>query len=423
MDTLLIHYNPYIPDQATWALANAGGELTSMVASGPLTEATPLAEKHKTVVILDSSVVHINSVRLPVKNRQKLLQAIPFALEDQLAEDVDELHFVAAKAGSNGDIPVAAIKHTLLKQILSTMSEFNISPTAIVPDVLCLTANQKQWAILLHDDKLKVQYNTLSGGEFDTDIEIIKHIVSSNLGQQDSEIPEKVMFITLNEGDEASRNNESINNIRDAISDFIDNKAELINIGYNTHPLVIFCGQFQNALPLNILQGAYKPKNKENIKWQKWKLSGALAATLLVLHLGTAGFQYINLKDENNQLGIKINQVYKSTFPDSRIRNAEKQMKEELNALKGGASDTSGTSIISLLASSASALATDTVTIQSIKYRNGSMDIDLTGKNLQAVESVNKELNNHYDIKAEIITSSSEKDQVKGSIRVKKSES
>ena len=99
-------------------------------------------------------------------------------------------------------------------------------------------------------------------------------------------------------------------------------------------------------------------------------------------------------------------------------------MEQKLNELRGTSSNTSSGDVIELLASSASALSTEkNITLQSISFRNNQMDIDLTGTNLQAVESLNKKLNAQHEIKAEIITSSSEKNQVKGSIRIQKAKS
>lgn len=46
------------------------------------------------------------------------------------------------------------------------------------------------------------------------------------------------------------------------------------------------------------------------------------------------------------------------------------------------------------------------------------MDIGLDGSNLQAVENLNKNLNNNKKIKSEITSSSSEKDKVKGNLRI-----
>jgi general secretion pathway protein L len=178
-------------------------------------------------------------------------------------------------------------------------------------------------------------------------------------------------------------------------------------------------------MPLNLLQDEYKPKQKGNIEWQNWKLAASLAIVSLCLHLGNASTQYYDLLEKNSQLNSQIEKIYKKTFPKSKkIVNARVQMEQKLNELKGNASDGLSGDVIDLLADSAKALSTEkNITLQSINFRNNRIDLELTGTNLQDVESLNKKLNSQKTIKAEIVTSSSEKNQVKSSIRIQKTKS
>ena len=315
MDTLLIHFDPKAPEHATWSLVNSAGELTTMISRGSPEEARHLADTHRTVVLLDSTAVHVNTVQLPIKNRQKLLRAIPFALEEQIADDVEDLHFVAGKPSQSGTVPVVAIRHETLKDIISRLHEAGIEPVAIIPDTLCLTASEKQWSILLHDNILKVQLGTLKSGEFDTSI--LSALITSNLEQHADSQPEKIILFTPESNSDGSDNKITTGEITASISKCISADIELINISYNTHPLVVYCGQYQNAMPLNLLQDAYKPKNKGNVNWQRWRLAASLAAVFLCLHLGSAATQYYDLLEKNEQLGAEIDKIYKNTFPQS----------------------------------------------------------------------------------------------------------
>ena len=119
-DTLLIHYDPARPDQATWSHVNPQGELTSRITSGTLAEAATVAQQHKVVVLLDSTNVHLNHIRLPTSNRQKMLRAIPYALEEQLAEDIEKFHFVIGKTDPHYGTPVAGIRQDTIETLLAT---------------------------------------------------------------------------------------------------------------------------------------------------------------------------------------------------------------------------------------------------------------------------------------------------------------
>jgi len=408
-DTLLIHFNPAQANNATWSLVNAAGELTSMLSHGSLNDASAIAEKHKTIVLLDSTDIHLDSVKLPVKNQQKLLRAIPFALEEKIADDIEELHFVAGKTSSDGRTPVAAIKHETLKNILNNLKVSGISPVALIPDNLCLTANQNQWAVLLQSDHSTLQFNNFNAGEFDRDT--LPLLIKSELQQTDRKLPEKII-IFRKDGDEST-----IEDIEESVPD----EVELIQVSYNTHPLVIFCGQYKQALTLNLLQDEYKPKQKSNINWQRWRLAASLSTIWLCLNLSITSMQYNKFEEHNKNLQTEIDSIYKKSFPKSkRIVNARVQMEQKLDELKGMGKGGSDTSLITLLSDSSTALSSEkSVVIQSINYRNNTVDFEVTGSNLQNIEQLNKKLNN-ASLKSEIISSSSEKDNVKGKIRIKR---
>ena len=408
-DTLLIHFNPEQSDNATWSLVNNAGELSTMLSHGTLSDAAAIAEKHKTIVLLDSTAVHLDSVSLPINNQQKLLRAIPFALEEKLADDIDELHFIAGNKSSDGQTPVATIRHDTLSSILNILQASGIHPVAVISDILCLTANAEQWAVLLQDEQSKVQFDSTSAGEFDRDI--LPLLLKTELEQAEQNRPKKIILFSK-EGDDAET---------DSIEAVIPDNIELIKIAYNKHPLVIFCGQYKQALSLNLLQGKYKPQQKTNVNWQRWRLAASLSTIWLCLHLGITGVQYQNYQQSNDKLQVDIEKIYKKTFPESkRIVNAKKQMEQKLNALKGLGNTGSNSSMIALLADSSTAIAADkAITIQSINYRNNKIDIEVTGSNLQNIEQLNKNLN-QKTLASEIISSSSEKDQVKGNIRIKR---
>lgn len=399
-DTLLIHFNPAQADTATWSLVNGSGELTTMISRGSLADAAALAIKHKTVVLLDGASIHISSVNLPVKNHQKLLRAIPYALEEQIADDVEDLHFVAGKKQQNGDTPVAAIKHGTLKSIISSFNQAGIEPVAIIPDALCLAASPKQWAILVKEGQANIQFDSCNGGEFD--IEYLPALLSSYLRKKSQVKPEKIILFLADDTTDTT--------IESAIRESLTDDIELLTVSYNTHPLVVFCGQYTNALSLNLLQDSYKPRSKGNAEWRRWRLAASLAALLLVLHLGNAGSQYHTLQQENDKLRVQIEQIYKSTFPESKkVVNARVQMEQKLNELKNAGTSNDNAGIITLLSDSADALSSEKdITLRAINYRNNKIDLELTSASLGAIESLNKKLN-RLNIKSEIISSSSEK--------------
>jgi len=410
-ETLLIHYNIEHTHQATWALCNDAGELSGKISSGALDELSEAAANHRNVVLLNSQCLHINQLQLPTQNLQKMLKAVPYAIEEFIAEDIENFHFVIAKNKHNSLTAVVGIDKITLQNIIQIFQQANITLEKVIPDVLCLPANGQQWACLNYLDTSYLQTDTLNGMALSHDV--LPYIVNNKLQDETQDPPEKILLFTEQENT-AAFDQLQLDNLGDG------EKLEKIDIVYNKHPLVVFCGHYKQALPLNLLQNEFKNKRKSTALWQHWRLAASLAAIWLVLNLALTGFQYTQIKSENNITKAKIEQVYKKAFPKSqKIINPRVQMEQKLNELKGG-TGRSNKGLIFLLAESFGTLSSDkiNITLQSLTFRNNRMDIGLDSNNLQAIENLNKNLNSNNKIKSEIISSSSEKDKVKGNLRI-----
>lgn len=419
-ETLLIHYNVEQPQRATWSLCNDAGELTGKITSGTLDALRDIASNHQVVVLLNSQCLHINQLQLPPTNKQKMLKAVPFAIEEFIAEDIENFHFVICKNKQNEQTCIVGIDKNTLKNIIHTFQQASISVEKIIPDSLCLAADKSQWVCLNYLDNNYLQTDNLYGLFLSQDI--LPYIINQKLDDDALTTPEKILFFNEQENTVVFERLQADLAERFSQDDSADKNAtvEMITIVYNQHPLVVFCGHYKQALPLNLLQHDFKPKRPSSGLWQHWRIAASLAAIWLVLSLSLSAFQYGQLKEENKITQAKIEKIYKSAFPQSRkIINPRVQMAQKLKALKNSAGGNNN-GLLFLLTESFGTVGSykNNITLQSLTFRNNRMDIGLDSNNLQAIENLNKNLNNNINIKAEITSSSSEKDKVKGNIRV-----
>ncbi len=406
-DTLLVHYNINHADQATWALCNTVGELVGKINNGTLSELSEQAGTQPVIILLNSQCLHINQLQLPPTNQQKMLKAVPYAIEEFIADDIENFHFVINKNKHNAFTSVAGIEKSTLQNIIDAFQQADITVETIIPDALCLAADDSQWACLVFRKDVYLQTGTMDGMIYPQ--EILNYLINSKLQQEDHAIPEKILFFTEQEDSSAG---EALTEINDNI--------EVIKIVYNTHPLVVFCGNYKQALPLNLLQHQFKARRKSSGYWQHWRLAASLAAVWMVLHLSLIGFQQSQLKQENRISKAKIEKIYKKAFPKSRkIINPRVQMEQKLKELKTGTAN-SDNGLLFLLSESFGTLSQDkeNIMLRTLTYRNNRMEIGLESTNLQAIETLNKNLNSNQSIKSEIASSSSEKDKVKGQLRI-----
>jgi general secretion pathway protein L len=413
-ETLLIHYNPEQAQQATWSMCNSDGELTEKISHGSLTELAAVAPGHSVVILLNSQCLHINQLTLPTKNLQKILKAVPYAIEEFIADDIENFHFVVAKNTHNDTTAVVGINKNTLANIIQIFQDAGIKLDKIIPDSLCLAAtdssSNSQWVCLNYQTQYYLQTATLNGTQVSQ--ELLPYVLKSKLQDEAITPPEKILLFCEQE------NTDAFEQLKTA--DIVNKDIEMHKVVYNTHPLVVFCGNYKQASPLNLLQHEFKVKRKTSGYWQHWRLAASLVTIWLVLNLSLTSFLSSQLEDENKVAHAKIEKIYKKAFPKSKkIINPRVQMEQKLKELKSSTGN-SNNGLIFLLAESFGSLSSDrtNITLQTLTFRNNRMDIGLDSGNLQAIESLNKNLNNNKNIKSEITSSSSEKDKVKGNLRI-----
>ena len=92
---------------ASWLIVDSNGARSGPVFTGPIADALPQAQNRRVVLLLPGAEVGLAEPELPLRGGAKLVQVIPFALEEQLASDVEGLHFaVGDREGGSLGTPV-----------------------------------------------------------------------------------------------------------------------------------------------------------------------------------------------------------------------------------------------------------------------------------------------------------------------------
>jgi type II secretory pathway component PulL len=135
-DWLLIRLPRTPAEQASWIVADARGAAIEAPAGGPLELAQPAAAGRRVCVLVPGTDVLMMEPELPTKAGAKLAQMVPYALEEQLAEDIDELHFAIGRRGGadslargaprDGRTPVAVVARALMDEWLSAVQAAGI---------------------------------------------------------------------------------------------------------------------------------------------------------------------------------------------------------------------------------------------------------------------------------------------------------
>src|SRR5579859_2805217 len=165
---------PRVDQPARWLLVDTLGNHIGYVQQGTFHDAAVQAKGRRVTAILPAEQVTLLHVDVPSRNPQKVLQAVPFMLEDKLAEDVESLHFALGERDTTGQL-VAVVSRPRLHRCLDELAAAGIVPTRVVPDV-CAVLPEVDAAVTVLDGGMALVCFP-DGSGFGTDAALAAHLL------------------------------------------------------------------------------------------------------------------------------------------------------------------------------------------------------------------------------------------------------
>ena len=142
--SLLLRLPPPGQDETEWLILDEAGAPTPSRQRGSLSLAAAVWRSGRVVVLAPAAQILLAEPALPPGGGPKLVRAVPFALEEQLTEDVDQLSFAIGHRRSNGATPVAVVSRSVLQGWIADLSAAGLEPQAIYPDISLMPENPGQ---------------------------------------------------------------------------------------------------------------------------------------------------------------------------------------------------------------------------------------------------------------------------------------
>ena len=134
---------------AEWVAVDSGGARLGNVARGSLAEAAATAAGRRVIALVPGADVVLAQPELPARTQNRLLQLAPVALEENLAADIESLHFAVGRAGLDRRVPVAAVDRARFRGWVDALRAAGLEPAAVYPDSLVVPANPAHTVLLL----------------------------------------------------------------------------------------------------------------------------------------------------------------------------------------------------------------------------------------------------------------------------------
>lgn len=381
-DWLLLRLPAEEDSPVSWVVADAHGQLLSMPSQDESGGLHTMATGRKVALLVPAGDVSFFQATLPAGNESRLLQLAPFALEDQLSQDVDALHFaVGARDAASGGVPVAVMERSRLERCLARATQLQLIPHAVFAESDLAPLLPGHITMLVVGDQLLLRDDTarplvLPAADPLLALEMLPGS-GGNLAQANLTV-----FVGPSDWQKYS---QVIEPLRERTGSF---KVQLNNGGV----LAQLAQGLAHGAPLNLLQGAFKPRSTSRSSWQAWRWVAGLAALLLVLHTVGSWWQLRQLRRTSGELEGAITQLYQSIFPGQPVdRDPRRTLEKRLAAIAGGGG--SQGELMNLLAAVAAAKQNVPVAqLESLNFKPGGLQLKLTAPDASALDQFNQAL-------------------------------
>lgn len=367
-DTLYLQFHETEPGgRLAYALTGAQPGLGVQTEHATLDTILALAPGKRLVLLVPGVDVRLTSVQVPARQAQKVLQAAPYALEDQMAEDVDTLHFAIGPRQADGSHPVAVAARTRMESWLAPLRAHNLKPDAVIPETLCLPApDAGRWSALAETGRITVRTGAFSGFACGAD-ELNTYL---QLADPENLIPLRLWVPRSMETDFTR----------------LSRPVELLP-GYSSG-LEVLVRHFRPESSINLMQGLYSQQEDWQRRIAPWRTAGAIAALWAVLALTQNALVSYRLGKELNSQEAQNLARFQSLFPgETRIVNLAVQAEQQWAALRGS---TRAPLFQMLGALAASLSANPGLNLKALQFREGALYLDLTASDLQAYENLRR---------------------------------
>jgi general secretion pathway protein L len=109
-------------------------------------------------MLVPTEQVRLLGVDLPLPSRAKRLEALPFAIEDQIAEPIESVHLALGAEIAPKRYLVGVVRHDVMAGWVDAAEEAGLGHAAMVPDALALPRPAEgEWAVELGADRAVVR--------------------------------------------------------------------------------------------------------------------------------------------------------------------------------------------------------------------------------------------------------------------------
>jgi len=402
---------------AHWIAIDSTGARRSPPVAGMLHEATSDIGDREVIVLVPAAEVLTTSVDIPVKGA-KLQAALPYALEEYLAEDVEGLHFAAGSKRSTGRTPVSVVSHQRMEDWCTALIAAGIEPHSMIADSYGLARIPGTISMLLAEE-----YVFINDG---SDVELVMQGVSpgdalatigalDNNPEADDEeetsagnLPRHVLVYCAPGDDDRYQH------------DWIAMRHELDSVDVKLLPdgvMPRLAVTVATGGGVNLLQGVYARKKGYSGLFRPWKYAAMLLIAFSLVGLAAKAADFYLLSQQETVLRQAFNAEYREMLPGAPETDDPAAVIDSLRRRIGNV-DAPPVFLQSMEELSRAVQQNRNARIQAISFRAGVIDLRISAPDVATLDGLQRAIGQSGRFRAAIQSTDQDGEKVSSRIQI-----
>lgn len=371
------------------------GEIAAgdLLAEGELRKRLPKGIK-SVIGVAPAEAIALRSVEIPTKRRANVEAAIPYALEETLSQEVDDLHFSMLDWEPGKRAHVAVISRVQLEHWLDDLAEAGLEVDAIVPEQRLLPLHSDSDITIARTGANRICIREGENGGLVMDEQAFDYWWQSQadrsvrLAVNDRQIAHEL----------ASHGGENVNqwDIGRDFRDWLEHHDQ---------------ASFER---FSMLQGEYEPEHLKPSTWGMM-LAAALAGLAFLLLFASNWWELRKLEAEVEHNQTEIRALFAKTFPKEEYLGVPRRQVASLLALDEGGNDHLFQYMLDIAAET---VPQHNASFDEVNFRDGSLQVGVTVPNFAELDKLTAAMAGKDGIEARLISSGSKDNTVTGQIKM-----
>jgi general secretion pathway protein L len=400
-----------------WIAVDDSGTRRGELASGTLGDAKEHVGERAVIALVPAAATLTMSIDIPVRGGARLLAALPFALEEQLAEDVETLHFAAGTRRESGLLPVAVVSHVQMREWLELFESEGISPARIIPENFGLARIAGTLSMLVAENQ--VMFNDGADTEFlmqsvkpsdALDVAGVFDEADTNEAPEEQSSAHHVL-VYCEASDEDKFN-----------QDWVALRQEFASVDINLLPdgvLPRLAVTVATGAGIDLLQGSYGARTDFKGLFRPWRYAAMLLLALGITSIGGKAVENVRLGQEQASLQEQFNREYREMRPNDTQAIADPMATVNSVRRSLGAPAAPQAFLPSLEQIGKALRANESAEVEAVSYRAGVVDIRLSAPDVATLDSIQKIISESGRFTASIQSTDQVGDKVNSRIQVR----